>query len=82
MGDVSRFAALATVSSHLLQCVGVLNMGRPVTVRHTGSEGDLCDSLTRKEERGNFAREPARGVACAISGLTFRQRSRYRPREA
>jgi hypothetical protein len=22
-----------------------LNMGRPITVRHTGSEGDLCDSL-------------------------------------
>jgi hypothetical protein len=26
-------------------------MGRPITVRHTGSEGDLCDSLTRKRKQ-------------------------------
>jgi RimJ/RimL family protein N-acetyltransferase len=27
-------------------------MGRPITVRHTGSEGDLCDSLRRLRKRG------------------------------
>ena len=25
-------------------------MGRPITVRHTGSEGDLCDSLACKQK--------------------------------
>jgi hypothetical protein len=30
--------------------MGALNMGRPITVRHTGSDGDLCDSLAWDEQ--------------------------------
>jgi hypothetical protein len=51
VGDVSRFATLATVSSTCLRCVEALKKGRPITDRHTGSEGDLCDSLRQKRQR-------------------------------
>jgi len=50
VGDVLRFAALASVSSHLLGMVATLNTGRPITDRRTGSKGDLRDSLHAKRQ--------------------------------
>ena len=40
-----RFAALATVSSHVVAMCGGFERGSSHHSRHTGSEGDLCDSL-------------------------------------
>ena len=51
MGGVLRFAPRRRSRPIWLRCVAALNMGRPITVRHTGSEGDLCDSLRRLRKR-------------------------------
>jgi len=47
VGDVSRFAALATSRPIWSRCAGALNTGRPITVRHTGSEGDFTYALAK-----------------------------------
>ena len=58
MGDVLRFAALTSVSSHLLVMRGRFEHGRPITDRRTGSKDDLCDSLARMREPGGGDQAP------------------------
>ena len=71
MGDVLRFAALTSVSSHLLVMRGRFEHGRPITDRRTGSEGDLCDSL--HATRQSVPKLPARRLAAGACGRWAQQ---------
>ena len=56
VGDVSRFVALASVSSHLPTASGARNMGRPITDRHTGTVSGLCNSRVSRTLKEDLCR--------------------------
>jgi hypothetical protein len=71
--DVSRQRRWRRSRPICLRCVAASNMGRPITDRHTGSEGDLCDSLHATRHYGvGPAPEPARSSFRLWSGPALR----------